>query len=85
MVFGRSLKISLVAESQQGSFRTGNEVKRKFHGKMAWGLMTGLTRQGLTAKAAIGRIYSTYGVQTIVTMIRKPVKFDKSVNALILV
>ena len=45
--------------------------------KMARGLITGLTRQGLTAKAAIGRIYSTYGIQTSETRIIIAFKFDK--------
>jgi hypothetical protein len=60
------------------TYNERGRVKHKFHRrKVVWDLISGLVRQGLTANAAIDRIYSVYGAQTSVTKIINAVKFDK--------
>jgi hypothetical protein len=55
-----------------------DRVKHKVYWrKVVWDLISGLIQQGLTANAAINRIYSVYGGQTSVTKIINAVKFDK--------
>jgi Transcriptional activator of glycolytic enzymes len=60
------------------AYHERGRVKHKFHRrKVVWDLISGLIRQGLTANAAIDRIYSVYGAQTSVTTIINAVKYDK--------
>jgi hypothetical protein len=41
------------------------------------GQISGVVQQGLTANAAINRIYLVYGAQTSVTKVINPLKIDK--------
>ena len=58
-------------------------VKHKYHRrKVVWDLIRDLIRSGLTAEAAIDRIYTVYGHGQTVTTIINRLKRDKTMNQL---